>query len=250
MPEIGMPYAKEMIYPARQALLSSVKGHFTGRTPPALRKAKEPYKVASIFIPCLLLILFHGCATTPKAPQQINNMCEIFRENPKWYKHARKAYKRWGTPIPITMAITHQESKFRADARPPRGTCLWIFPGPRPSSAYGYTQASNETWEEYCKSTGNRGADRDDFEDAVDFVGWYCHLSHVKCRISKNDAYHLYLAYHEGHGGFNRKTYRKKAWLLRVARKVESRAQKYKTQLVSCEREFQRRGCCCFLWPF
>ncbi|TET85663.1 MAG: hypothetical protein E3J46_09260 [Desulfobacteraceae bacterium] len=192
-------------------------------------------------------MLFHGCATAP--PKHIHNICEIFRENPKWYRSARESHKRWGTSIPVLMAIIHQESKFEADARPPRGSCLWIFPGPRPSSAYGYAQASNETWQEYRNSTGNTGADRDDFEDGVDFVGWYCQLSSIRCGISKGDAYHLYLAYHEGHGGFNRKTHRKKTWLLRVARKVESKAKTYRSQLASCERQFQRRGCC-FLWPF
>jgi hypothetical protein len=74
-------------------------------------------------------------------------------------------------------------------------------------------------------------------------------LSYIKCGISKTDPYHLYLAYHEGHGGFNRRTYQKKTWLLRVARKVSNRAHSYGSQLASCEREFQKRGCC-FLWPF
>lgn len=212
-----------------------------------VRRRKELHGFAPLFFACLLLILFHGCATAP--PKHIHNICEIFRENPKWYRSARESHKRWGTPIPVLMAIIHQESKFEADARPPRGSCLWIFPGPRPSSAYGYAQASNETWQEYRNSTGNTGADRDDFEDGVDFVGWYCQLSSIRCGISKEDAYHLYLAYHEGHGGFNRKTHRKKAWLLRVARKVESKAKTYRSQLASCERQFQRRGCC-FLWPF
>jgi len=212
-----------------------------------VRRRKELYGFAPLFFTCLLLILFHGCATAP--PKHIHNICEIFRENPKWYRSARESHKRWGISIPVLMAIIHQESKFEADARPPRGSCLWIFPGPRPSSAYGYAQASNETWQEYRNSTGNTGADRDDFEDGVDFVGWYCQLSSIRCGISKEDAYHLYLAYHEGHGGFNRKTYREKAWLLGVARKVEDRAKTYKSQLASCERQFQRRGCC-FLWPF
>jgi len=194
-----------------------------------------------------LLLLSYGCATAPP-PKHIDDVCDIFRENRKWYKSAGKSYEKWGTPIYIQMALLHQESKFQADARPPRTTCLWVFPGPRPSSAYGYAQAKDETWEEYRNSTGNRGADRDDFADAVDFVGWYCNLSHKRCGISKLDAYRLYLAYHEGHGGFNRKTYMKKAWLLGVARKVEARAHRYEKQLASCEGEFRRRGCC--LWPF
>ena len=196
---------------------------------------------------CLLILLLSGCATTPP-PRHIDNVCDIFDENEKWYTSARESYRRWGIPIYIQMAILHQESKFEADAKPPRTSCLWIFPGPRPSSAYGYAQAQDETWEEYRKSTGRGGADRDDFADAVDFVGWYCDLSHKRGGISKVDVYNLYLAYHEGHGGFSRKTYMKKDWLLRVARKVQDKSNRYEKQLASCEGDFGRRGCC--LWPF
>lgn len=217
---------------------------------PVSRRWRKLFRGGSAPFLCLLFILFYGCATTPEPPEQVDNICDIFRENTKWYKAAHTSYKRWGTPIPILMAIIHQESRFRADAKPPRRKCLWIFPGPRPSSAYGYAQAGNETWKQYRESTGNSGADRDDFRDAVDFVGWYCHMSHTRCGISKSDAYHLYLAYHEGHGGFIRKTYKKKKWLLRVARKVQNGAGTYKNQLAYCEREFKKRGCCCFFWPF
>ncbi|MEE8397504.1 MAG: transglycosylase SLT domain-containing protein [Desulfobacterales bacterium] len=195
----------------------------------------------------LVILFFSGCAAPPP-PRHIDNVCDIFGENGKWYKAARKSYKRWGIPIHIQMALLHQESKFESDARPPRTSCLWIFPGPRPSSAYGYAQAIDATWKEYQKSTGRGGADRDDFGDAVDFAGWYSNRSHKRCGISKQDAYGLYLAYHEGHGGYNRKTYKKKAWLLQVARKVEARAQRYKRQLESCEGAFRRSGFC--LWPF
>jgi len=191
-----------------------------------------------------------GCVGTPDAPRDPHDICEIFRENRDWYQSAYASYKRWGIPIPVMIAIMHQESKFEAKAKPPRTTCLCIFPGPRLSSAYGYSQALNSTWENYKRSTGHRGADRDNFGDAVDFIGWYCNMSHAKCGIAKNDAYNMYLAYHEGQGGFLRKTYRKKAWLRRVASQVQSRAKTYEKQLNRCESEFQkRRGCGC-LWPF
>jgi len=195
----------------------------------------------------LHLGLLWGCAA-PSPPKRLDNICEIFRENRDWYEDAQNSYKRWGIPIPVMMAILHHESRYVSDAKPPRTTCLWIFPGPRPSSAYGYAQAKDETWEEYKESTGNSWADRDDFEDAIDFVGWYSYLSHKKCYIPKNDAYNLYLAYHEGRGGFNRKTYQKKAWLLRVAKRVQTTASQYKSQLAACEGEFKKKGCC--LWPF
>ncbi len=202
-------------------------------------------------IPVLFIVAIHlsGCLGAQHAPRYPDNICEIFRENRAWYRSAHASYRRWGIPIPVMMAMMHQESRFEAKAKPPRTTCLCIFPGPRPSTAYGYSQALDETWDKYKRSTDNWGADRDDFADAVDFIGWYCNMSHTKCSIAKDNAYNLYIAYHEGHGGFRRKTYRKKAWLRQVAGKVESRARIYEKQLSSCQREFQKRGCCC-LWPF
>ena len=195
----------------------------------------------------LAISAFSGCAT-PTPPRNPDNICEIFREHDDWYEDAADSYERWGIPIPVMMAILHQESKYIGDAKPPRTTCLWIFPGPRPSSAYGYAQVLDGTWEEYQESTDNSWADRDDFGDAIDFVGWYCSLSVKKCGISRNNARNLYLAYHEGRGGYNRRTYAKKAWLLRVANKVQKRAVRYRGQLAACEDEFRDGGCC--LWPF
>jgi len=220
------------------------------KMPLVLTRWKELLRRISIPLGLLLFFCCYGCATMPRSLERADNVCEIFRENPKWYRAASMSYKRWAIPVPILMAFVYQESRFRADAKPPRSRCLCIFPGPRPSSAFGYAQAGNETWKQYQDSTGNTGADRDDFDDAVDFIGWYCHVSHVRCGIAKNDAYHLYLAYHEGHGGFLKKTYKKKTWLLNVANKVQNRANTYKGQLASCEKEFQRRGFCCFFWPF
>ncbi len=202
----------------------------------------------SIVVLCFLAILITGCFGPPKPPERPDNICEIFRENDDWYEAAHDAYSRWNIPIPVLMAIMHQESRFNAEIKPPRTTCLWIFPGPRPSSAYGYSQALNPTWESYKRATGRSGADRDDFDDAIDFIGWYCNLSHSRCGIATNDAYNLYLAYHEGQGGFSRGTYRNKKWLLNVASKVNNRYRTYRGQLAACEREFIRRGCC--LWPF
>lgn len=187
-----------------------------------------------------IVTLASGCAVSP--PSNPDDICSIFREKDDWYGEARDAEEKWGTPIPTMMAILHQESRFVQDARPPRTKILWIFPGPRPSDAYGYAQALGNTWRGYQRSTFNYGADRDDFGDAIDFVGWYNNTSARQCRIKSNDTYHLYLAYHEGHGGFNRRTFRNKTWLKNVSKKVSARAQKYRRQLNSCENSLQRRS--------
>lgn len=181
----------------------------------------------------LLLVILAGCTTSP--PRNVNDLCDIFYEKDDWYDDALDSQGDWGTPIPIMMAMMYQESSFKAKAQPPRKKIFGFIPGPRPSSAYGYSQAKKSTWKEYKSSAGNYGADRDDFSDAIDFIGWYNYKSSKRSGISRNDAYRLYLAYHEGHGGYNRGTYRKKSWLMDVARKVERRAGTYQQQLAGCE---------------
>ncbi len=206
---------------------------------------KQPVKTIIL----LTVIFITGCSWNKSPPKDINNLCKLFYQNNKWYKHSKTASNRWGVPIPVMMAIMHQESKFISSAKPPRTKCLFIFPGPRPSSAFGYSQAIDSTWKQYIKKTQNTGADRDDFADAIDFIGWYCNLSKIKCKISKKDTYNLYLAYHEGHGGFLKKTYNRKPWLKKTAKKVRLKANSYSYQLSQCRHNLNKSNKC-FLWPF
>jgi hypothetical protein len=135
------------------------------------------------------------------------------------------------------LAMMYQESSFKADARPPMQYFLWFIPTGRASSAYGYAQAKDEVWEEYQDQSGNGWSDRDDFADAIDFMGWYTSKSQRINGTSKWDAYNQYLNYHEGWGGFSRGSYRQKSWLLPVARKVEARSRRYAQQMHSCRDE-------------
>jgi len=192
-------------------------------------------------IPLLLLALLLTACTTSQ-PADTGNICSIFREKDDWYDDAADSRDEWGSPIPVMMAIMHQESRFKAKAKPPRKKIFGFIPGPRPSNAYGYSQALDSTWDGYKRSAGRYGADRDDFADAIDFIGWYNHQSYRRNGIAKNDTYRLYLAYHEGHGGFSRKTYRKKQWLVDVAHKVQRRANTYQSQLAGCEEELKDGG--------
>lgn len=185
-------------------------------------------------IKLILFLLFSlaGCVTIP--PKNSDNICSTFREKDDWYDDARDAYQKWGVPIPVLMAIVHQESHFVADAKPPRTWLLGIIPWFRPSSAYGYAQAIDETWDSYLDSAGRWGADRDDFADATDFIGWYSDLSYNRLGISKSDAKSLYLAYHEGHDGYKRKSYLGKSRLRQVADTVAKRAKLFQRQLAGC----------------
>jgi len=193
-----------------------------------------------ILIAVSLLMLLAGC--TASQPRDVNNICAIFEEKSGWYDDAADSRDEWGSPIPTMMAIMHQESRFKAKAKPPRKKIFGFIPGPRPSDAYGYSQALGSTWDGYKRSAGRYGADRDDFGDAIDFVGWYNAQSKRRSGIASNDTYSLYLAYHEGHGGFNRGTYRSKQWLINVARKVDRRAVSYRQQLQRCEEALKDDG--------
>ena len=184
-------------------------------------------------------VLLASC--TAKQPSNIDNICDIFSEQRSWYKAANKSAKRWGTTVPVMMSVIHQESSFKAKAKPPRTKIFWVFPGPRPASAKGYAQAIDGTWDMYRRSTGRWSADRADFKDATDFIGWYIDQSASKNGIEKTDAQNLYLSYHEGQGGFAKGTHQGKPWLLKVAKKVEARAKTFDQQLKGCERKFKRR---------
>lgn len=197
---------------------------------------------------CFCIVMLAGCATAP--PANPDDLCAIFKEKDgwfeDWYEDAENAEDRWSIPIPVLMATMYQESKFRAKAKPPRRKILWIIPWKRPSSAYGYAQVLDDTWDVYRDDTGHGMADRDEFDDAIDFVGWYHDRSAKQLGIPRGDAYKLYLAYHEGHGGYARGTFRKKPWLLDVAKKVDGRAKTYGTQLAKCRDDFDGP----WWWPF
>ncbi|WP_371188822.1 hypothetical protein [Thalassotalea maritima] len=183
----------------------------------------------------LLTTLLSGCITPP--PENPDNLCDIFREHHSWYDDAQDMNERWGVPIHVPMSMMYQESSFRGDALPPRDYLLGFIPWGRVSSAYGFAQAKTLTWDDYVRETDNSGADRDEFDDAIDFMGWFIYKTHKVNGVSKWDGYNQYLNYHEGWGGYKRKTYQKKAWLTKVARKVDNRAKTYSSQLKSCKDE-------------
>ena len=170
------------------------------------------------------------------APRNLNDACAIVAERPHYLQAMRNAERRWGIPVPVQMAIIHAESRFIGDARTPYRWAAGVIPMGRQSSAFGYSQALDRTWEEYQDETGNRRARRENIRDATDFIGWYTNKTRERNGIPLTDARNQYLAYHEGHAGFRRGSYNAKPWLLNVAQRVETRAITYDTQLRACRR--------------
>ncbi len=148
---------------------------------------------------------------------------------------------KWQVPLHIPMAMMYHESKFRRSAKPPRRYILGVIPWKRRSTAYGYSQAINGTWGEYIKESRNYGARRTNFNDSMDFIGWYIGKSARIADIAKTDAYHQYLAYHEGWTGYRKGTYKAKPWLQRVASEVVTTSERYKAQYSECVGSLDRQ---------
>ena len=173
-----------------------------------------------------------ACAQLP--PREIDDVCAIFSEKDSWQGAALRAERRWGVDVSILMAVIHQESRFRARARPDWRLALGVIPLGPASSAYGYGQAKVGTWDDYRRLAKRPGARRNHFDDAVDFVGWYGDVIERAAGVPKDDPFNLYLAYHEGPSGFQRRSFEAKPWLLGVARKVKERADSYRLQHAGC----------------
>ncbi len=184
-------------------------------------------------------LILTGCVSTP--PDQRENLCKIYQQKPGWYASSVKAASHWKGPIHVPMAIMAQESAFRARAKPPMRFFLGFIPYGRASDAYGYPQALDSTWSTYRRDAGTLFSQRDNFDDAIDFIQWYMHQTAVQNKVPKKDAFNQYLNYHEGQGGFRRGTYRKKQWLIKTARRVEQRAQRYQQQLAICLPALEKR---------
>ncbi|WP_250157192.1 hypothetical protein [Tianweitania aestuarii] len=186
---------------------------------------------------CLLLASLAGCAS---APHSINNACAIFNQRDglfnDWHAAAKRAERAHGIPVPILMATLRRESGFQSDARPPRTKLLGFIPWSRQSSAYGYSQALDGTWRQYRQETGRSLARRNNFADAVDFVGWYHSRTVANKGVAPNDAYNLYLAYYLGWSGFDNRGSRSNKAVLRYARDMATTAKRYQAQLASCSR--------------
>jgi hypothetical protein len=194
---------------------------------------RTPLRLAALAVAIFVAACGGGDDVGRGPPTNQDDICAIFAQRPAWRDAIYASAHKWGAPVPVQMAIIWRESSFRSDVRPPKKTYLGVPIG-HISSAYGFAQAIDGTWDWYRKETGNRRADRTRFDDAADFVGWYMAKSWQSNGIGMNDAFNQYLAYHEGHAGHRSGSYRAKPWLLEVATRVAEQTVRYRGQLRRC----------------
>ena len=182
---------------------------------------------------CLIFFIIFFLSACSSIPKNASNSCSIFEEKYLWYKHAKKTEQKWGTPVYLQLAIIKMESSFDRFAKPPRQKLFKVVPYKRPSSSFGYSQAVKGTWKQYKDETGNKYATRARFKDSVDFIGWYTSKTEKILKVSKNDAFKQYIAYHEGWGNY--KNYKKNKKVINLAKRVEKQSNIYKQQLTECK---------------
>ncbi len=190
-----------------------------------------------------LLMLFglvSSCMSL-RQPSNTANLCTIFAEKSFWYRHAVNAERKWKIDKTVLMAVIKQESSFIRDARPPRTRILGLIPWKRPTTAYGYAQAVNETWSDYKVRNKRPHANRTNFRDSIDFVGWYLDMAATTANVSRDNARNLYLTYHEGVAGYKSGNWRKNTKVLVAATKVSDTTKEYEKQLEDCDRGPARR---------
>ena len=187
-------------------------------------------KIFKINFLLIFPFLISACSSIPS---NTSDSCSIFNERYLWYKYAKKSEQKWGTPIYLQLAIIKMESGFDWLAKPPRQKLFKIVPYKRPSSSFGYSQAVKGTWRQYKTETGNKIATRTRFKDSVDFIGWYTSKTEKILKVSKQDAFKQYIAYHEGWGNY--KNYKNNKKVINLAKKVEKQASIYKKQLSDCK---------------
>ena len=110
----------------------------------------------------------------------------------------------------------------------------------RPSTAAGYAQVVDATWQQYERKAGAE-RDRETFSHAADFVAWYLSELGEILALPARDLKRLYLAYHEGPAGYQRGSFRNKPRLEVAATRVAARAQRYRAQLEDCRDELDDR---------
>ncbi len=195
-----------------------------------------------------LSILFVGCSsnrihevkntkditTKSISTKNKNNACEMLKENHDWLIATNNSYQKWGTPISVQLSFVYHESSFVHDARPFKKDSRYPFGKKYLSTALGFSQALNGTWGDYLKETTIKNPDRTNFGHSVDFIGWYNKKSFKSLSIKPSDAYNLYLAYHEGRGGWKKGYHLKQPWLMNYAKSVQKKANEYSSQINKC----------------
>lgn len=167
-----------------------------------------------------------SCSENAKVDDSMG-VCEILTQNLGWSEPLKVAKNKYNLPPAYAMALMYKESTFKAEAKS------------KGSTAYGYAQAIDGTWKHFQKDV-KPNAKRNNFNDSVQFIGWYTAQLAKSLKLKMTDSYNLYMAYMLGATGFKRYkagTFKNKAKIVedkKLAQKVKDFTKQYKSQLKNC----------------
>lgn len=177
---------------------------------------------------CVILAVL-VCALTlgtgpARADTSLKDACSLFEKRIGWFTAASEVSVKWQVPVPVIMAVMYQESRFKAKA------------AAKTTTAYGYAQVLDGTWQEYKEETNFDHAVRTSFADSAEFIGWYMGQTRQRIGIPLDDVAGQYLAYHQGHVGYRSARWKDNPALVAIAHKVAKLAKTYEQQMRNCGR--------------
>jgi|AntRauTorckE5430_2_1112549.scaffolds.fasta_scaffold00318_18 hypothetical protein len=161
-------------------------------------------------------------------------ICHVIQSNWGWARALKRVSKDYDISPGLLLSVIYHESGFRPNVRPKPYMVFGVIPW-QVSSAYGYGQIKQETWDWYKSHNPGWFQSRTQFPDTLNFIGWYYSLF-LKKTETKTVHRDFYLAYHEGLGGYQRGTYHGNDWLIKKAESVALRAKLYDEKLNDCLR--------------
>lgn len=189
--------------------------------------------LAFISVIASLAALTSGCSSDPASGA--DNLCSVFQDHDAWYAAAHRTHQKYGIPMHVAFALlVHEDSVASGNARDKtvsfqNGAVIKPI-----SEEQGYLVVDDAVWEEYLDDEGSFLSDRDDFTDALDFIGWYMTKTKERTGIAYTDAYNQYLNYREGWDAYKGGEHQGKDWLVTEAESARERAERFRTQLLHC----------------
>jgi hypothetical protein len=185
-------------------------------------------QVVVLFTIVFVILALSSCSENETKVDKSTGVCKIISQHSGWNKSLKKAQDNYNLSPAFAMAIIYQESNFDANA------------SSKYSSAHGYAQAINGTWKNFQKDV-KTNAKRNNFDDSVQFMGWYMSSLSKSLKLNMSDSTNLYMAYMLGATGFKRYragTFKNKNKIIedkKIAAKVTSYAKIYESQFKKCK---------------
>ena len=158
----------------------------------------------------------------------LSNICDYYYQYPNRYRSQKTLAAQGMLPLTDVHAILLSESSLEAFSAP-RGS---FFQKPK-STAYGYAQVVDGTWQDFTEGHPENWLFRVNFYDSVAFIQWY-RMAHGHL-LRSTRLYDYYLLYHDGPKHYIARSFKSQ----KLAQKVEHLAMDMRRDFSRCEAKVQ-----------